>query len=83
MIKEKQISSSINYRNGNLEFCWSETNQSYEICQFLHPPKEAKIVIVFYKRNEEGYEVQFVGDRHADLFIIATVIPTNCRDSTN
>jgi len=54
-------------RVGQIEFRWSETNNSYELTQWLQSQTEDKeycIVIAFMRKGSEGYYMETVGDRH-------------------
>lgn len=54
-------------RINNIEFRWSDMNQSYELVEwFKYKEKESCIVVAFFKANREGYDMETVGTRYLD-----------------
>ena len=55
----------MNKRIENIEFRWSETNNAYELVQWLIGSfgKDYCIVIAFFDLGDEGCDIRFVGDR--------------------
>lgn len=59
-------------QSDNLEFKWSDHNSRFEIIEVFScdneeccgkDGKESCIVIAYWQKNNEGYYLQFVGDR--------------------
>lgn len=48
------------FRINDIEFKWSDFNLLWELCAWLG---ESKIVIAFFLRTSEGYDMQTVGNR--------------------
>ena len=52
-------------RINNIEFRWSEINQSYELVEwFKYEGKESCMVVAFFKADREGYDMETVGSRY-------------------
>jgi hypothetical protein len=57
----------------NIEFRWSETNNTYELIQWYkgfqikatgtYEQKETCCVVAFFDKGKEGYDMRTVGDR--------------------
>ena len=57
----------------NIEFRWSETNNKYELVQWYKGPqiketgtyefKDYCLVVAFFDKGKEGYDMRTVGDR--------------------
>ncbi len=48
-------------RLGDIEFRWDETNQKHELIRWYKP--ENCIVVAFFDRSSEGYDMRTVGSR--------------------
>ena len=53
---------SITMHDKKMEFAFSETNQKWELCKWLDDDSH-KIVIAFFDRDSEGYDMRTVGAR--------------------
>lgn len=60
-------------RLNNIEFRWGETNQKHELVMW-HGDKKSCVVVAFFDRNSEGYDMRTVGSRFFaddDAWIVA------------
>lgn len=68
----------------NIEFRWSETNNTYELIQWCkgfqikatgtYEQKEICCVVAFFDKTKEGYDMRTVGDRFfedKDAWVVA------------
>ncbi len=59
-------------RVDNIEFRWCVTNNSYELVRWYQPElkdKEYCVVICFFNKQSEGYDMTTVGNRYAHCLI--------------
>jgi hypothetical protein len=64
----------------DIEFRYSETNKRYELIRWIcrdAPNKPCCIVIAYFKKHSEGYDMVTVGDRFfedADAFKLGKIV---------
>lgn len=50
-------------RLGNIEFRYSKSNEKHELVQWLPPDERICIVIAFFVKHKEGYDMKIINDR--------------------